>query len=356
MSARCLYALKKYGQCEKICANVAHLPEAHLLRGKSLYHMYQRKQRQLRKHQSTLEPKVFFTQHKACYNMAMEVIKIFRHARNNSYNGMDAECNRFLDFAISDYILEANKLKDLNICFLCLKRPNAATADSEVKTPTESQVQDELKDEPAKGEANQASKLKRIPKDNIRFSHLIPRSVISYFMKSADAESVLFGVSGTRENPKERTAGKAAVYMLCPSCEHNLSVLGEQAFKTFLQKVYDPLCSSTEIKYNYGKEMYHFCIGLIFRTLCPSQDEYINTDDVYQLLTQCRDFLTTDCPLQTCSDIPEVLYVLVKTAIMTSTFMLSLTKTWHHTLHLYHSIAMWKGSIHLCQSLQTFSW
>lgn len=310
-TVRCLYAAKKYSQCEQLCAKIPHSPEADLLKGKALYHMYQKKQLQLRKHQNALEPREFFIQHKACYNMAKEVVSIFRRARNRNYSGMDASCNQMLDFAIMDYILETNKLKDLKLCFLCLKRPDAI---SEVDAPVKSQVHDQERvSETEQGErdADEAIKPKRVPKDNIRFSHLIPHSVIRYFMKTADvapsSKNVLFGGSGTKlGRVMKRTAGTAAVYMLCPSCEHNLNVLGENAFVSFLEKVYDPLCSDTEIKHDYGKEMYHFCMGLIFRTLCPSQDEYINTDEVYQLLVQCRAFLTADCPLQTSVNIPDV--------------------------------------------------
>ena len=316
-TVRCLYASKKYSQCEKICSKISHSPEADLLRGKALYHMYQKNQQQLRKHQGAMEPRAFFTQHKACYNMAKEVVHIFRRARNSSYKGMDACCDQMLDFAIMDYIFESNKLKDIELCFLCLKRPGPST---EVETPN-SQVQDWVKeklkekhvcesdqDEPTKGKA---IKPKQTPKENIRFSHLIPQSVIKYFMKSADvapsSKNVLFGGPGTKlSSTRKCTAGKAAVYMLCPSCEHNLNVLGEQAFMGFLEKVYDPLVSNTETQHGYGKEMYHFCMGLIFRTLCPSQSEYINVDEVHQLLVQCRAFLTADCPLQACSNLPEV--------------------------------------------------
>lgn len=70
-------------------------------------------------HQKALQPKEFFTQHKACYDMAKEVVRIFSHAKDSNYIGMDASCHRMLDFTIMDYLLETNKLKDLKLCFLC---------------------------------------------------------------------------------------------------------------------------------------------------------------------------------------------------------------------------------------------
>lgn len=43
----------------------------------------------------------------------------------------------------------------------------------------------------------------------------------------------------------------------------------------------------------------------IFRTLRPSQDDYINSDEVYQLLLQCRAFLMADSPLDA-NDLPII--------------------------------------------------
>lgn len=50
-------------------------------------------------------------------------------------------------------------------------------------------------------------------------------------------------------------------------------------------------------------------MSLIFRTLCPSQDDYINSDEVYQLLQQCRAFLMSESPLDVI-DSPNI-YILV---------------------------------------------
>jgi hypothetical protein len=307
--AKCHYATKKYSLCERFCAKMPHSHEACLLKGKALYHMYQKKQRWLRQHQKALEPRQFFTQHKACYEMAKEVVNIFRRAKNSNHSGMDSNCSQMLDFAILDYILETNKLKDLKLCFLCLKRPGADFSPQVKDQVTENPILESKQHEPMEGGADVASvKHKRIPRENFRFSHLIPYGVIKYFMKNADiapgSKNVLFGVSGTKlGSTARRTPGTAAVYMLCPSCEHNLNICGEQAFMSFLETVYNPLYSDTEITHVYGKEMFHFCIGLIFRTLCPSQDECINCDEVYQLLVQCRGFLTSD---SRCDNIPDV--------------------------------------------------
>ena len=254
--------------------------------------------------QNELQPKEFFTQHRACYDVAKEAIQIFLCAKDDRNIEMDPGCNQMLDFSIMDYLLETNKLKDINRCFLCLKRPQAISGEEKAKLM-----------ETDGGKEKQAMKA---PKRTIHASHLIPHSVIKRLANSApksdvavaDTKNILFGVSGTKlENIMKRTPGTSTVYMLCSLCEHILNIHGEQSFLNFFEKVYKPLFSDvcSDVKYAYGNELYHFCVGLVFRTLCPSQDEYINSDEVYRLLLQCRAFLTADDdPLQTIDNTPEV--------------------------------------------------
>ena len=287
----------KYTKCVELCDKLPTSLEANLLKGKSLYNMYQKRQRQLRKR--TLQPNEFYDQHKACYDMAKKVVKIF----SSTDVQLDNNCSRMLDFAIMDYLLETNKLKDLRLCFLCLKKPKI-----DAKAEPISQEPDSNAMETSKKEVKP-----RPQRANIRTSHLIPRAIIQRLVKASlpdvplSSKSVLFGVSRTKiESLIKLTPAKSSVYMLCPLCEHNLNILGEQPFLNFLEKVYDPSSSDTEVTHTYGREMYHFCIGLIFRTLIPSQDDYINTDEVYQLLLQCRAFLTVDNPLEAIEKMPDV--------------------------------------------------
>jgi len=86
-------------------------------------------------------------------------------------------------------------------------------------------------------------------------------------------------------------------------------VLGEEPFLPIFDKLYDSTLHGSEFALDYGKELYHFSIGLIFRTLHLSLDDYINTDDVYQLLVNCRKSLTQDttsASLEASLDMPEV--------------------------------------------------
>ena len=78
--------------------------------------------------------------------------------------------------------------------------------------------------------------------------------------------------------------------MLCRQCEHKLNVLGEEPFLPILDKLYDSSVHGAEFLLNYGKDLYHFSVSLIFRTLHPSLDDYISTDEVYQLLANCRKY------------------------------------------------------------------
>lgn len=285
---RCYYAAGKYTECESLCDKMSQSPEASLLKGKALYQKYQKMQRHLRMFQDDLEPREFFIYHKTCYDTARQAVGVFIRAKNDGYIESDDSCNAMLDFSIMDYLFETNKLKEIGLCFLCLKRPRALSSQTE----------------PVGKET-----VKVAPKRAIRASHLIPHSVIKRLKKTvpeSGGKDVVFGTSGTKmRNAMKRTPGTTTVYMLCPLCEHNLSVLGEEPFLDFLEKVYGSLSIDTDIEHAYGKELYHFCVGLIFRTLCPSQDDYINSNEVYQLLLQCRAFLTDDKhTLQT--KIPEV--------------------------------------------------
>lgn len=299
----CYFAWRKYDQCVKLC------DETDVLKGKALYHMYQRSQWQLRMCQETLQPRDFFIQHKTCYNIAKEAVKIFSHARANGHN--DAVSNKMLDFAMMDYLFETNKLKELNLCFLCLEKP---------KPVISKHVQPQASSESEWNEPIETNKEKMKPKQqkgSIRASHLFPHGIISRLANSTCAltipgsKNILFGVSGTKlQNVMKRTPATSTIFMLCPMCEHNLNVLGEESFFNFFEKLYTPLYRESGAEYGYGGKMYHFCIGLIFRTLCPSQDDYINTDEVYQLLLQCRAFLTADSPLETVDKFPRVFMLL----------------------------------------------
>ena len=125
---KCYYMSGRYSKCERLCSGIPDSLEAQVLRGKALYHSYRNLQRNLRLNSMSMVRKDYFSEHKACYNMAREVVKIFGHLRDNGVISKDSNIQRMLDFAMTDYFLETNKLKDVNRCFLCLKKVSKGTA------------------------------------------------------------------------------------------------------------------------------------------------------------------------------------------------------------------------------------
>ena len=261
----------------------SNVPELVLLKGKSLYHLYQMKQRVLQKSQGALD----YKEHHNCYEMARETIKILGHARDIGGTGMDETCQKMLDFAMMDYILETNNLKGLKRCFLCLEKQDDRQA-------THREQGSETEGATAMV-TNEAVPLKQKGADNIKKSHLFPRSLIEKLAAddtkcTRPSKNIIFGTYGMKPDSK-RTPKTATLYMLCGICEHAMNIKGEQPFLSFFEKMVHPANIFTKQELVYGKELYYFCLSLIFRTLCPSQVDYINTDEVYQLLVHCRTYL-----------------------------------------------------------------
>lgn len=272
-TVKCNYLAKKYSQCVELCDKIPAVAELQLYKGKALYHIYQARQRMLRGLSNKQE---LLRGHQACYAIAREVLIVLGRAKDDGYIDDDMMSQRMLDFAMMDYMLETNKLKEIKRCFLCLHRQQ-----HQASTPVT------------------AGPKSMLPDANIKRSHLIPHGVIRRLTKADDkkqqdtkkaSKNVVFGVSGTKMD-SERTPATATVHMLCGSCEQLINVNGEHLFLKFFEMLIDPSCSNTEQQIGYGKELYYCCLSLIFRTLCPSQDEYINADEVYKLLVQCRTYL-----------------------------------------------------------------
>ena len=307
---KCCFAYRNYDRCAQLCKEILPLPEAELLRGKSLYHIYRTKQRKLRMYQVSMPQKDFYTEHKACYDIVKEVIKLLGHAVDNKAVA-DASIKKMLDFAMLDYMLEANKLKDVGRCFLCLKREEQ---DSPTATADDSKQSLHEAEEVAKPNKSKKSAKK------IHASHLIPQSAIKRLanqdpaVKGEVSKNILFGAFGTKlKDTVQRTPGTCTLYMLCTSCEHMLNVKGEQPFLRIFEKLYDPASHNEECEVLYGEELYHFCVGLIFRTLCPSPDDYINTAEVYQLLVNCRKFLMVDNPVHMVNEMSSIYFFICPT-------------------------------------------
>lgn len=346
VSARCAYALGRYDECELYCkqfiatstdaTSATRIAEVEVLKAKSIYHMYTIQQRQLRMQQTSSTSSDFFKRHRDCYDNAKEVVKSFGQLRDSASGAIDPGCQKMLDLAMLDYCLETNRLKQLKRCFLCLQNHDIPQDESGTASSTAShdtalldegdistlgiiaQSKDSSYFEPAVEAKMDEVKVKLPSKTmepkRLQASHLVPHAIIKRLAKvvSPDpiSKNVFFSVSGSKDSmvtPLMRTPARCTITMLCRQCEHKLNVLGEEPFLPIFDKLYDPTLCGAEFLLDYGKELYHFSVGLIFRTVHPSLDDYINTDEVYQLLVNCRKYLMQDAnSLSASLDMPEV--------------------------------------------------
>lgn len=290
----CCYGAEQYTKCVELCNEVSGVAELQVYQGKALYQIYWRR-RQLVQELKNDDRQQFYKQHQACYEVAQEAMKILGRAKDNGSIEADAVSQKMLDFVMIDYILETNRLKEMKRCFLCLQRQQYHKAIAENVHTT--------------GEDNKQVQQKASADGSIKRSHLIPHSIIKRLAKvdskqPTNPKCVVFGVSGTKLD-SERTPATATVHMLCGPCEQMINNNGEYPFISFFEKLIDPTLVNSQQELKYGKELYYFCLSLVFRTLCPSQDAYINTNEMYQLLVQCRAYLL-EGGLGTIKDLPQV--------------------------------------------------
>jgi len=101
--------------------------------------------------------------HQACYEMTREVLKMLGRAKDDGYIEDDVMSQKMLDFAMMDYILETNKLKEMKRCFLCLQRQQHHKGSNKLASSTPAEICKGPKSKPQDG--------------NIKRSHLIPHGV-----------------------------------------------------------------------------------------------------------------------------------------------------------------------------------
>jgi len=278
VAARCAYALGRYAECEKYCkqyiatsteaTHAASFAEAQLLKGKSLYYMYRIQQRQLRMRQTFGTSSDFFVRHRDCYDNAKEVVKSFGKLIDGGCGTTDPDCQRMLDFAMLDYCLETNRLKQLNRCLLCLqshdisqdevetasgKASHAAALLDEKEASSlgiivhsEHSSYSELTKETKVGEGKMELPSKMMQPKRLQASHLVPHAIIKRLAKGVSpdpiSKNVFFSVSGSKDSmvsPLLRTPGRCTITMLCRQCEHKLNVSGEEPFLPIFDKLYD---------------------------------------------------------------------------------------------------------------------
>lgn len=190
-----------------------------------------------------------------------------------------------------------------------------------------------VSEEEAASETKQTRKSKDKGKSNefrLVHSHQIPKSILDRFARCVPAPAAgnlkVFNINYTG-NLLEPEQGK--VYapkqmsrdMFCRKCEDILSSKGKTQFLPFFfDKIYDPsepLKPRHEQYIEYGSWLYHFCVGLIFRNLLWFENMFLNEDEIYKLLVQCRKCVLNPDSLDRlpASDCPEVFILMTHLSV-----------------------------------------
>ena len=264
--------------------------ETKVIRAKALYHLYKSERGKIQFDISTKEE--YYKASQKCYNRTKEVIGLLGMAYDK--NSLDIEGCKMLVLSMMDYIHTTDKLNDCKRCYLCWKKLHAAT----VTNPG------------SNSEIKKHSKLVHshpIPYSLLdRFAHSVPsKRNLKMFHLSAESTQ-MEPHKGKVYAPKQMTRD-----MFCTTCEDILSAKGETQFmRDFFDKIYDysdptKSCQSQEIE--YGKWLYHFCAGLIYRNLIWEENSFLNEDELYKLLLGCREYILSS---KISSNSPDI-YVLI---------------------------------------------
>lgn len=257
-----------------------------IMKGKALFSLYQEEKRNLQKNATTMNSQNFFKAHSTCFgDKAKQVVIIFGKLLDQGI--LDEAGTKMLDVAMLDVIVETNKLYECKRCYLCHRNLGAVGN----------------------------------TKEKLISSHLFPKAMLERFTSGLPLptskriyDSYSPGIGSQFIGDQPQTAKEASLYMLCHCCEDLLSQHGENWFLTsFFDKLYDtsaPDKSRGEQMLPYSSKLYLFCVGILFRTLSWDLTSYINSDECYKLLVQCRTCLLNHLSLSTILGKPEI-YILM---------------------------------------------
>lgn len=266
MYAEGCYEHCKYAECVCSCDKLLGLGtveqnaryQIQVLRSKAIFKIYQSESRFLQNEYDTLSTRDFNERKTICYKKLHEVIGCLGAAVDRK--SIDSEELACLDYAMIELVCGTNELSKCRRCMLCLQR---------------------------------RSDLKR--------SHIVPKSVLEVFRTGfvqhhGNKGLIVAGANLSSEQVyhSDKTITK---FMLCGDCEMLLSKNGEQDFVTkFFKKIYDPHSPDAlmeEQKLSYQCWLYHFCIGLLFRTIAGfvGIPNVMNHLEVYGFFVKCRKIL-----------------------------------------------------------------
>ena len=265
--------------------------ETKVIRAKALYHLYKSECSKIQFETSTKDD--YYKASQRCYKKTKEVIGLLGMAYDK--NNLDIEGCKMLVLSMMDYIHTTNKLNDCKRCYLCWRRLQAAASTNPGSSGSEGNKGD-------------------LKHSKLVHSHSIPYSLLDRFARSVPSKRNLkmfrSSAEGTQLKPH-----KGKIYapkqitrdMFCTTCEDILSAKGETQFmRDFFDKIYDSSDHTKprqSQKIEYGKWLYHFCAGLIYRNLIWEKDSFLNEDELYKLLLGCREYILSS---EISSNSPEI--------------------------------------------------
>lgn len=124
-----------------------HEKEAKLLKAKALYNVYINEQMQLHENAEIMTPKDLNLNFEICYQKVRELIVLLGEILDSSDVISDEinEISMMLDSAIMDYVHEANKLNEIQRCYLCRKKTlSKASHQKGIISDSNSQLADDV--------------------------------------------------------------------------------------------------------------------------------------------------------------------------------------------------------------------
>ncbi len=268
-----------YSECIKNCMKLTDCVEANIFHAKSLYVLYTQEQALLESHLMQSVGEVV-KKRTLCYSKAKKLISILLRVKNENLAFFDTECAKMLDLAMVDYAFETNKLRDVRHCLLCLK----------YQAPPQNATQEPKKQ-----------------RYGLQASHLFPEGILRKFVSAvhlAKGKKVC-KVRGFRPNLDNKyealhASGECTIYMLCHGCEQMFSASESWFLNGFFNKLYDVMNPSSakeaqDIPYNH--HLYRFCTSMIFRLLRFESIRVLNSQAVYNIFSQCRNYLLSEDPI-----------------------------------------------------------
>lgn len=223
-----------------------YISKVKLLKGKSLFHVYQAPLRFITASKEGLSKREVKQLLDECFPYMKEAISLLGEMLDN--HSLDAEGSKLLDLAMMDCIREANHLDKCKRCLLC-----------------------------------------REQKELCR-SHIWPESVIKQVSERKFGDQRAENIMSGPEKHLLRTPGGVTFWMLCHKCEELLSQNGEMEYTSqFCSKIN---MKGAAIDIPYTSWLYSFVVGILFRTMSTLiMHDCLNSDEVYNCFLLCRKHL-----------------------------------------------------------------